>query len=154
MDIITDTSSQIEYNARISQAPDLPKWLHYTYDGPTSTGYLYGVPPLNVGFMDLDVIAWNRQQSYEVRKLIISLDIVRKPKFDFIVELKIDNLNVKDLCNPRRMNRILNIFSNFLDWTHEDGSPVTPVYMASAVELGENPVPLRPNEAEGYETYI
>ncbi|ODM98257.1 Alpha-sarcoglycan [Orchesella cincta] len=35
---------EIEYSARMSNSPDLPEWLKYTYDGYTSTGYIYGVP--------------------------------------------------------------------------------------------------------------
>jgi len=99
--------------------------------------------------MDFDVIAWNRHQSYEVRKLVISLIITPKPKYEYILELKIDNMNVNDLSAPRRMTRLLNMFSNYLDWTNEDGSQVTPVYMASAGQLGEIQVPNRLSDPEG-----
>lgn len=140
---------EIEYSARMSGSPDLPEWLKYTYDGYTSTGYIYGVPPLRLVTLNLDVIGWNRYDNYDVRQLVISLEIMRKEPMSYLMELKIDNLNIRDLCLPRKMNELKTILSEHLGWTQKNGNPVAPVFMASAVDIGENRVPLRPNEAEG-----
>ncbi|CAL8111944.1 unnamed protein product [Orchesella dallaii] len=140
---------EIEYSARMSNSPDLPEWLKYTYDGYTSTGYIYGVPPMRLVTLNLDVIGFNRYDNYDVKQLIISLEIMRREPMEYIMELKIDNMNIRDLCIPRRMNDLRNVLAENLGWKKKDGNRVVPVYMASAVDVGENRVPLRPNEAEG-----
>jgi hypothetical protein len=99
--------------------------------------------------MNLDVIGWNNYFDYEVRRLVISMDIMKKDPLEFVTELKIDNMNVKDMCNPRRIQALLSILKDQLGWTMIDGSTVVPSYMASAVAVGENRVPVRPNDAEG-----
>lgn len=99
--------------------------------------------------LNLDVIGWNRYDNYEARQLIVSLEIMRKEPMEYIVELKVDNLNIRDLCIPRRMNDLTNVLAEHLNWRQKNGNNVVPVYMASAVDIGENRVPLRPNEAEG-----
>lgn len=140
---------EIEYSARMSNSPDLPEWLKYTYDDYLSTGYIYGVPPLRVATLNLDVIGWNRYDNYDARRLIVSMEIMRKDPLEYIVEMKIDNVNIRDLCIPRRMNDLTNVLAEQLGWKQKNGNKVVPVYMASAVDIGENRVPLRPNEAEG-----
>ena len=164
---------QIEYNARIANYPDLPTWLQYTYDEFRSEGFLYGVPPATIDALNLHVIAWNREDEYSLRKLIISIDIMPSQfwsppatpasgqisgpsvppaemgTYEFVVELKIDNLNVKDICKSKRMEKVIGVFTKYLNWHKLSGEPVRPVYLASAVELGENRVPLRPGESEG-----
>lgn len=100
--------------------------------------------------MNLDVIAWNNGfDNYGVRRLVISMEIMKKDPLEFVAELKIDNVNVKDMCSPRRMQLLLNLIKDQLGWTMIDGSPVVPAYMASAVAVGENRIPVRPNDAEG-----
>ncbi|CAG7720218.1 unnamed protein product [Allacma fusca] len=141
--------NEIEYSARISQAPDLPEWLNYAYEGYNSVGYIYGVPPKQAVTVNLDIVGWNHYQNYDVRLLRISMDVIKKDPLEFIIELKIDNLNVKDMCNPRRMDMLLDVLKDQLGWTQIDGSKVVPAYLASAVAVGENRVPLRPNDAEG-----
>ncbi|ODM98255.1 Epsilon-sarcoglycan [Orchesella cincta] len=134
---------------RWEKQPDLPEWLKYTYDGYTSTGYIYGVPPMRLVTLNLDVIGFNRYDNYDVKQLIISLEIMRREPMEYIIEMKIDNMNIRDLCIPRRMNDLRNVLAENLGWKKKDGNRVVPVYMASAVDVGENRVPLRPNEAEG-----
>lgn len=127
---------------------DLPSWLRYTYDGYNSIGYIYGVPPVHLSSVNLDIIGWNRGDFYDVRKLIISLEIVPKESMKYVAEFKVDNLNIKDMANPRRMGELVDILSDQLSWGN-NGAKVVPIFMASAVALGENRVPVKPNEAEG-----
>jgi hypothetical protein len=101
--------------------------------------------------LNLDIIGRNKNEGFDVRKLVISLEILRTNPLEHIVEIKIDNMNVKDLCIPKRMNDLLSVLSDQLGWTKKDGNKVVPVFMASAVALGENRVPVRPSDAEGYE---
>lgn len=133
----------------MSNSPDLPEWLKYAYDSFTSTGYIYGVPPIRLVTLNLDVIGWNRYENNEVRQLIISLEIMRKEPMEYLMEMKIDNVNIRDLCVSRRMNNLTNILAEHLGWRQKTSSRPVPIYMASAVEVGANRVPLRPNEAEG-----
>jgi len=141
--------NQIEYTAHISNSPDLPSWLKYSYEGYNSVGYLFGVPPPHLISINLDVIGRNKNEGYDVRKLVIQLEILRTNPLDYILEMKIDNMNVKDLCIPRRMNDILSVLSDQLGWTKKDGTKVVPVFMASAVAVGQNRVPVKPTDAEG-----
>lgn len=148
-----DFANQVEYSPKLANSPDLPSWLFYTYDGYNSVGYLYGVPPPHLSSVNLEVIGWNRGDNYDVRKLIISMEIVRKETaLKHVVELKVDNFNIKDMASPRRMGELVNILKNQLSWGNgeEREDTVVPVFMASAVALGENRVPVKPNEAEGY----
>lgn len=62
------------------------------------------------------------------------------------VQLKIDNLNVEDMFDIRRMNRLQDVFRNKLWKESEPDLYVT--FLESAVQLGAR-VPLRPNEGEG-----
>lgn len=133
----------------MSNSPDLPEWLKYAYDSYSSTGYIYGVPPMRLVTLNLDVIAWNRYDNYDVRQLIVSLEIMRKEPMEYVMEMKIDNVNIRDLCLPKRQNDLISVLSDQLGWKMKNGNPAVPIYMASAVDIGENRVPLRPNEAEG-----
>jgi alpha-sarcoglycan len=62
------------------------------------------------------------------------------------VQLKIHNLNVEDLFEPHRQNRLLDIFKQNL-WTESAGD-LHVTMLASAVLLGAR-LPLRPTEGEG-----
>ncbi|OXA59290.1 Epsilon-sarcoglycan [Folsomia candida] len=140
--------NQVAYIPKLVNSPDLPSWLRYTYDGYNSIGYIYGVPPVHLSSVNLDIIGWNRGDFYDVRKLIISLEIVPKESMKYVAEFKVDNLNIKDMANPRRMGELVDILSDQLSWGN-NGAKVVPIFMASAVALGENRVPVKPNEAEG-----
>jgi len=140
---------QIEYIARISNSPDLPTWLQFTYDGVTSTAHLYGVPPRDVGTIDIDVIARNRNQSFDVRQLILTFTVIPQPEMEFVVEFKIDNMNARDFCNSKEVLRLADTFLKYLDWQRKDGSPVSPVYLRSASDVRESHFSMRPFEADG-----
>jgi Sarcoglycan alpha/epsilon. len=60
--------------------------------------------------------------------------------------MKIDNLNVEDMFDSYRLNRLLDVFRREL-W-HESKNDLYVTFLASAVHLGARH-PLRPNEGEG-----
>lgn len=62
------------------------------------------------------------------------------------VQMKIDNLNVEDMFDSYRLNRLLDVFRGELWRESKDDLYVT--FLASAVHLGARH-PLRPNEGEG-----
>lgn len=62
------------------------------------------------------------------------------------VQMKIDNLNVEDMFDSYRLNRLLDVFRCEL-W-HESENDLYVTFLASAVHLGARH-PLRPNEGEG-----
>jgi hypothetical protein len=139
----------VEYSARISEFPDLPPWLELSYDSVTSIGHLYGVPPSDTGNIHIHVIARNRNESYEVRLLVITFSVTPQLPQEFVVELKIDNMEAIEFCNEKEVFRLSNIFSHYLNWMKGDGSPLKPVYLTSPARLGQNHFPVRPFEAEG-----
>lgn len=60
--------------------------------------------------------------------------------------MKVDNLNVEDMFDSYRLNRLLDIFRCEL-WRESEGDLYV-TFLASAVHLGARH-PLRPNEGEG-----
>lgn len=62
------------------------------------------------------------------------------------VQMKIDNLNVEDMFDSYRLNRLLDVFRCEL-WSKSE-SDLYVTFLASAVHLGARH-PLRPNEGEG-----
>lgn len=62
------------------------------------------------------------------------------------VQLKIDNLNVEDMFDSERQERLLEIFRRKL-WP-DSSDDIYLTFLASAVQLGAR-LPLRPTEGEG-----
>lgn len=139
----------MEYSPRITNSPDLPPWLHFSYDGSSSIGHLYGVPPPEITNQDIDVVARNRNASYEVRLLTITFTILPQRKQEFVVEFKIDNMAAKDFCNSQEVMRLANILAKHFNWRRNDGRMVIPVYLASPTLIGESHFPIQGFEAEG-----
>lgn len=132
----------------------MPNWLHYTYDGYNSIGYLYGVPQKSQETAQFDIIGWNKQNHYQIQQLQLHMDVIPKEPMRYVLKIKIDNMNVRDFCtvNKRRLNNLIEIFSNdHFGWKRSNGGNVIPVFMDSAVSLGENRVPLSPKDADGLE---
>jgi hypothetical protein len=46
-------SDQFSYRPSLLNAPDLPPWIHYVYSDRHQTGFLYGVPPLQHGDVEV-----------------------------------------------------------------------------------------------------
>ncbi|XP_067000393.1 epsilon-sarcoglycan isoform X3 [Anabrus simplex] len=137
---------QFSYRPSLLNAPDLPTWMHYIYSKVHHTGFLYGVPPVNQPDLELEIVGLNRR-NYETRRRVVNMNI--QPKEDparYEVQLKIDNLNVEDMFDSYRLNRLLDVFRRKLWQESEDDLYVT--FLASAVQLGAR-LPLKPNEGEG-----
>ena len=137
---------QFVYQPSLLNAPDLPHWISYIYSEKHHVGYLYGVPPDKESHVTLEIIALNRH-TYETRRLVLPIFINEKlnpAKFE--VQLKIDNLNVDDMFDVERMERLKDVFRKQLWKDSEQDLYVT--FLASAVDLGAR-LPLNPKEGEG-----
>ncbi|KAJ4432976.1 hypothetical protein ANN_15233 [Periplaneta americana] len=146
MDNDVSTKDQFSYRPSLLNAPDLPPWIHYIYSNRHQTGFLYGVPPRQHGDLELEIVGLNRK-NYETRRRVVYMNIEEKPDpAKHEVQLKIDNLNVEDMFDSYRLNRLLDVFRCQLWRESEDDLYVT--FLASAVHLGARH-PLRPNEGEG-----
>lgn len=139
-------SDQFSYRPSLLNAPDLPPWIHYVYSDRHQTGFLYGVPPLQHGDVELEIVGLNRE-NYETRRRVVHMSVQEKPDpAKHEVQMKIDNLNVEDMFDSYRLNRLLDVFRCEL-W-HESENDLYVTFLASAVHLGARH-PLRPNEGEG-----
>ncbi|XP_077296806.1 sarcoglycan alpha isoform X2 [Arctopsyche grandis] len=137
---------QYSYHASIVDKPDLPQWLHYTYSIRHQSGFIYGTPPYKQDNLLIQIVALNRQ-NYETRQIVIPLHIIKKENIaTYQVQLKIDNLNVEDVLDPYRMERLKDVFRKKL-WK-ESAHDLHATFIASAIELGAR-LPLKPNEGEG-----
>ncbi|XP_071446057.1 epsilon-sarcoglycan isoform X2 [Hetaerina americana] len=139
-------NDQFSYRPSLLNAPDLPPWIHYVYSNRQQSGFLYGVPPRDQSGVELEIVGLDKE-TYETRRHVVHVNVIEKPdpsRFD--VALKIDNLNVEDLFDSPRMDRLLDVFRKRL-W-RESVSDLHLTFLASAVYLGARR-PLRPSEEEG-----
>ncbi|XP_062532345.1 alpha-sarcoglycan isoform X4 [Bombyx mori] len=138
---------QYRFHASLLGKPELPQWLHYIYSGRHHSGFIFGTPPRGTeGPLTLEVIGLNRQD-FETRRVLLTLKVEKKEKMaSHEVELKIDNLNVEDLLDAHRMNRLKDILRTKL-WT-ESSQDLYATFLASAIDLGAR-LPLKPSDGEG-----
>lgn len=135
------------YQPSLINSPDLPSWINYIYSERHHMGFLYGVPPNSHEDVLLEIVALNRK-NYETRRITMPIHITEKlnpAKYE--VQLKIDNLNVDDMFDVERMDRLMDVFRKRLWKDSQDDLYVT--FLASAIQLGAR-LPLNPNEGEGY----
>ncbi|XP_017771255.1 PREDICTED: epsilon-sarcoglycan isoform X2 [Nicrophorus vespilloides] len=139
-------SDQFVYQASLLNAPDLPKWINYIYSGRHGAGFLYGVPPNRMELVTLEIVGLNRM-NYETRRVVLPISITEKlSPARYEVQLKIDNLNVEDMFDVERMDRLKDVFRKRLWKDSEEDLYVT--FLASAIELGAR-LPLNPDEGDG-----
>ncbi|GLV44362.1 Sarcoglycan alpha [Carabus blaptoides fortunei] len=139
-------NDQFVYQPSLLNAPDLPSWVNYVYSDRHHTGFLYGVPPNEHREVKIDIIALNRF-NYETRRYILPIQVTEKLNpAQREVQMKIDNLNVQDMFDVERMERLKDIFRKKLWRDSQNDLYVT--FLASAVKLGAR-LPLKPNEGEG-----
>ncbi|XP_063233440.1 epsilon-sarcoglycan isoform X2 [Bacillus rossius redtenbacheri] len=139
-------NDRYSYQPSLQSAPDLPSWMQYTYSERHQIGLLYGVPPLNHRDLTLEIVGLDRK-TYETRQRDIHINVNKKDDpAKYEVQLKIHNLNVEDMFDSRRLDRLLGIFRKKL-WTESD-EDLYVTFLASAVQLGGR-LPLRPGEEEG-----
>ncbi|KAK4875575.1 hypothetical protein RN001_011997 [Aquatica leii] len=138
---------QFVYQSSLLHYPDLPSWVNYYYSNNHHTGYLYGVPPDSLySDVHIEVVALNRK-NYETRHHVITIHVNEKlnPAKNE-VHLKIDNLNVEDMFDHERIERLKNVFRRNL-WK-ESSKDMHLTFLASAVQLGAR-LPPNPDEGEG-----
>ncbi|XP_046389938.1 epsilon-sarcoglycan isoform X2 [Ischnura elegans] len=143
---LNGNGDHFSYRPSLLNAPDLPPWIHYVYSNRHQSGFLYGVPPRDQPGVELQIVGLNRK-TYETRTHVVHVNVIEKPdpsRFD--VAMKIDNLNVEDLFDTARLNRLLDVFRKRL-W-RESSLDLHLTFLASAVYLGARR-PLRPTEEEG-----
>lgn len=135
------------YQPSLKNAPDLPSWINYVYSDRHHMGILYGVPPnIPNKEIDLEIVGLNRRD-YSTKRYFKTIQIAEKlnpAKHE--VQLKIDNLNVEDMFEVERMERLKDIFRKKLWPDSQNDLYVT--FLASAVKLGAR-LPLDPKEGEG-----
>lgn len=138
-------SDQFSYQPSLRDAPDLPSWIHYTYSKKDHHGFLYGVAPKDQKYFQLEIVGLNKH-TYETRYKVLDMNVLEKENLTkYEVHLKIDNLNVEDMFDRNRTEKLLDIFRKKL-WKGAADLYVT--FLASAIELGAR-LPLRPSEGEG-----
>ncbi|XP_053976886.1 epsilon-sarcoglycan isoform X2 [Hylaeus volcanicus] len=138
-------SDQFSYQPSLLNAPDLPSWIHYTYSKRDHRGFLYGVAPKDQKYFQLEIVGLNKH-TYETRHKVLDMNVLEKENLTkYEVHLKIDNLNVEDMFDRNRTEKLLDIFRKKL-WKNATDLYVT--FLASAIELGAR-LPLKPSEGEG-----
>ncbi|XP_012281456.1 alpha-sarcoglycan isoform X2 [Orussus abietinus] len=136
---------QFSYQPSLLNVPDLPPWIHYTYSRRDHQGFLYGVAPKDQEDFQLEIVGLNKH-TYETRYKVLAVNVLDKENLTrYEVHLKIDNLNVEDMFDANRTDRLLDVFRKNL-WKEATDLYVT--FLASAVELGAR-LPLKPEEGEG-----
>lgn len=144
---ISGVNDQFVYQPSLLNNPDLPSWINYIYSNRHHAGFLYGVPPnINNAEVLVEIVALNRK-NYETRRIVLPIHITEKlnpAKYE--VRLKIDNLNVEDMFDTDRINRLLDVFRKRL-WKHSRADLYI-TFLASAVKFGAR-LPLNPSEGEG-----
>ncbi|PSN56245.1 hypothetical protein C0J52_00373 [Blattella germanica] len=107
--LFSGSSDQYSYRPSLLNAPDLPSWIHYLYSNRHQTGFLYGVPPPHHGSLELEIVGLNRE-NYETRRRVVHMNVQEKAyPATHEVQLKIDNLNVEDMFDSYRQNRLLDV---------------------------------------------
>nr|XP_012222789.1 PREDICTED: alpha-sarcoglycan isoform X2 [Linepithema humile] len=138
-------SDQFSYQPSLLNAPDLPSWIHYTYSKKDHHGFLYGVAPKDQKYFQLEIVGLNKH-TYETRYKVLDMNVLERENLTkYEVHLKIDNLNVEDMFDHNRTEKLLDIFRKKL-WKGAADLYVT--FLASAIELGAR-LPLKPSEGEG-----
>ncbi|XP_046668113.1 alpha-sarcoglycan isoform X2 [Homalodisca vitripennis] len=143
--------NQFSYRPSLLNAPDLPSWMYYTYSERHGRGFVYGAAPPHQKDLQIEVIGLNKK-NYEARRRVIKMNVVEKAEPAlYEVHLKVDKLNVEDMLDSDRYNRLLDVFRRSL-WP-ESQSDLYITFLASAVQLGAR-LPLNPFEGEGIVMHI
>ncbi|CAG0897062.1 unnamed protein product [Darwinula stevensoni] len=108
--------SQVEYKYRasLSGSPVLPVWLHYKFSERYKTGFLLGSVPFE-GITEVDVVMV-KVDTYEVEQFSVNITSSEREggPGQNQVELVLDNLDLEDFFNQRRIAKLKGIFSDTL----------------------------------------
>lgn len=146
-DVRRGDQALLRYAPSLVGEPSLPPWLHYHFSEEHRSGLLYGVPE-RAGKTRLQVLATNRD-TFETSLLYLTINIVKTTAYSGSVnhmKLKIDNLNIDDVFDKRRQDRLLDLFKTRF-WT-EAASDIHLTFADSALNLGGRR-PLKPSIKDG-----
>jgi len=146
----TDQSSGLDkdlvrYRATLLNKPSLPRWLKYRHSSRHKAGLLYGVPPAS-GLTIIQIVATNRH-TFQTSQLLLNIHVENEgslPRSE--VQLKIDNLNIEDIFDKHRIQRLMGIFKQRF-WL-EAFEDIHLTFADSAIELGGRR-PLKPSHKDG-----
>nr|CAG4642465.1 EOG090X04W0 [Evadne anonyx] len=140
------TTESYSYSASIHGLPDLPKWIHMTYNRAFNMGFLYGTPPNLESTVKLDLVALNLL-TFDSPTQEITLEITQKQvPARRQIKLKIHNINIEDLMDQQKISHLLDVFRIVL-WP-ESAHDLHLVELQSAILAGDRH-PVRPEDGEG-----
>jgi len=146
----TDQSSGLDkdlvrYRATLLDRPSLPGWLKYRHSPRHKAGLLYGVPP-TTGLTVIQIVATNRH-TFQTGQLLLNIHVETEPSLPRSeVQLKIDNLNIEDIFDKHRIQRLMGIFKQRF-WL-EAFEDIHLTFADSAIDLGGRR-PLKPSHKDG-----
>ncbi|KAK9509022.1 hypothetical protein O3M35_006437 [Rhynocoris fuscipes] len=138
------------YRGSMVNSPDLPSWMNYMYSMRYNAGYIYGVPPTKQPDLTIELIGMNKK-TFETRRIVKSINITEKQEpAKYEIQMKIDNLNIDDLFDGRRLQTLMDVFKEVL-WS--DAEDLYATFLDSAIKLGAR-LPLKPQEGEGVVVHL
>ena len=143
---------QFNYRPTLEGHPDLPSWIRYQYSNEYHAGFLYGTPPdkISNSKVNIEIIALNKQ-TYETRRVVITLAVNKKLPPTNVIQMKIDNLNWVHMMDPGRIENLKNIFRK--DLWQESKVDLHIIFMDSAIKMGARK-PMKPQEREGVVVHL
>jgi len=140
----THTEGEVTYRPSSLGLPALPGWLRHRPLPDRRAALLYGRPTLS-GVTQLQVVVTDRH-TFKTGLLAVDINVEEAVNQNFEVNLKINNLNIEDIFDWQRMERLKKVFQNNL-WqeSHQD---LRLTYADSVPQLGGRK-PLNPNLKDG-----
>jgi len=140
----------VRYRATLLNRPSLPLWLKYRHSTRHKAGLLYGVPPTD-GVTVIQIVATNRH-TFQTGQLVLNIHVENEPSQPKSeVQLKIDNLNIEDIFDKHRIQRLMGIFKQRF-WL-EAFEDIHLTFADSAIELGGRR-PLKPTHKDGVVVHV
>ena len=110
--------------------------MRYKYSRRHKAGFIYGVPPREVGrVVELEVVAIDRD-TYQTGLLRVLINITQGDRAPRAVKLKLDNLNLEDLFDSHRLRNLKAVFKQTL-WP-DASDDIHLSFLASALDQGEH----------------
>jgi len=140
----THTEGEVTYRPSSLGLPALPDWLRHRPLPERRAALLYGRPALT-GVTKLQVVVTDRH-TFKTGLLDVEINVEEANNENFEVNLKINNLNIEDIFDWQRMERLKKVFQNNL-WqeSHQD---LRLTYADSVPQLGGRK-PLNPSLKDG-----
>ena len=87
-----EEGKKYRYRPSLRGLPNLPNWMRYKYSRRHKAGFIYGVPPREVGrVVELEVVATDRD-TYQTGLLRVLINITQGDRAPRAVKLKLDNI--------------------------------------------------------------